>query len=66
MSKRRFLIFIIVCSVMKEPADAVSLNAASVPQFMADIDIHNLGLMDSRDLSGEQDGAIFLPRFIRR
>lgn len=37
---------------MKEPADAVSLNAARVPQFMADIDIHNLALMDSRHLSG--------------
>lgn len=48
----------------EKPYDAFSVNAVRVPRFMADIDIHNLDILDFKDLSQETGwGSVPTPVF---
>ncbi|MEK6698862.1 MAG: methyltransferase [Nitrospirota bacterium] len=49
---------------VKKPADLFSINALRVPQFMVDVDVHTLGLLDIKELShGSGWGTVPTPVF---
>jgi protein-S-isoprenylcysteine O-methyltransferase Ste14 len=48
----------------EKPYDVFSINAVRIPRFMADIDIHNLNVLDFNDLSRETGwGSVPTPVF---
>jgi protein-S-isoprenylcysteine O-methyltransferase Ste14 len=61
----RRLIFLSIEDInVKSPADLFSINALRVPQFMVDVDVHNMKLMDVRDLAhGSGWGTVPTPMF---
>ncbi len=61
----RRLIFLSIEDVdVKEPADLFSMNAVRVPQFMVDVDVHNLRILDVKDLGrGSGWGPVPTPVF---
>ncbi|HSB33309.1 MAG TPA: methyltransferase [Nitrospirota bacterium] len=61
----RRLIFLSIEDVeVKAPADLFAVNALRVPQFMADVDVHNLRLLEVRDLPhGSGWGTVPTPVF---
>ncbi|MEJ2695979.1 MAG: isoprenylcysteine carboxylmethyltransferase family protein [Candidatus Sulfobium sp.] len=61
----RRLIFLSIEGVdVNSPADLFSINALRVPQFMVDVDIHNLKLIDVKDLPhGSGWGTVPTPTF---
>ncbi len=61
----RRLIFLSVEDVkINSPSDLFSINALRVPQFMADVDVHNLLLLEVRDLPhGSGWGTVPTPVF---
>ena len=49
---------------VKKPADLFSINALRVPQFMVDVELHNLHIMDVKELShGSGWGTVPTPVF---
>ena len=61
----RRLIFLSMEDVdVKEPSDLFAINALRVPQFMVDVDVHNLQLMEIRELAhGSGWGTVPTPVF---
>jgi len=61
----RRLIFISIEDVpVKKPSDLFSINALRVPQFMADVDVHNLQLIEVKELPhGSGWGSVPTPVF---
>ena len=61
----RRLIFLSIEDVkVNSPADLFSINALRVPQFMVDVDVHNLKLIDFKDLPhGSGWGTVPTPTF---
>jgi protein-S-isoprenylcysteine O-methyltransferase Ste14 len=61
----RRLIFLSIEDVdVKSPADLFSINALRVPQFMVDVDVHNMQLLEIRDLPhGSGWGSVPTPMF---
>lgn len=61
----RRLIFLSIEDVaVKSPSDLFSINALRVPQFMVDVDVHNLQLMDVKELPhGSGWGTVPTPVF---
>jgi protein-S-isoprenylcysteine O-methyltransferase Ste14 len=61
----RRLIFLSIEDVdVKKPADLFSINALRVPQFMVDVDIHNMRLVEVKDLPhGSGWGTVPTPVF---
>jgi protein-S-isoprenylcysteine O-methyltransferase Ste14 len=61
----RRLIFLSIEDVeVKTPADLFAVNALRVPQFMADVDVHNLRLLEVKDLPhGSGWGTVPTPVF---
>ena len=61
----RRLIFLAVEGVpVSAPADLFAINAVRVPAFMADVDVHNLRLLDIKDLApGSGWGRVPTPMF---
>ena len=49
---------------IKKPSDLFSINALRVPQFMVDVEVHNLLIMDVKELShGSGWGTVPTPTF---
>lgn len=61
----RRLIFLSIEDVdINSPSDLFSIDALRVPQFMVDVDVHNLELMDVKDLPhGSGWGTVPTPTF---
>jgi protein-S-isoprenylcysteine O-methyltransferase Ste14 len=61
----RRLIFLSIENVdVKSPADLFSIDALRVPQFLVDVDVHNMKLMDVKDLAhGSGWGTVPTPIF---
>jgi protein-S-isoprenylcysteine O-methyltransferase Ste14 len=61
----RRLIFLSIENVdVKSPADLFSINALRVPQFLVDVDVHNMKLMEVEDLAhGSGWGTVPTPVF---
>ncbi len=61
----RRLIFLSLEDVeVKNPADFFAINALRVPQFMVDVDVHNMQLLDMKDLPhGSGWGTVPTPVF---
>lgn len=61
----RRLIFLSIENVdVNSPADLFSIDALRVPQFMVDVDVHNLKLIDVKDLPhGSGWGTVPTPAF---
>ncbi len=61
----RRLIFLSIEGVeMKTPADLFAINALRVPQFMVDVEVHNMRLLDVEDLPhGSGWGTVPTPAF---
>ena len=61
----RRLIFLSIEDVpVQSPADLFSINALRVPQFMVDVDVHNMQLIEVRDLAhGSGWGTVPTPVF---
>lgn len=61
----RRLIFLSLEEVaVKKPADAFSINMLRVPQFMVDVDMHNLRIIEVKELShGSGWGTVPTPTF---
>jgi protein-S-isoprenylcysteine O-methyltransferase Ste14 len=61
----RRLIFLSIEDVkVTAPADLFSINALRVPQFMVDVDVHNMKLIDIKDLPhGSGWGTVPTPTF---
>ena len=61
----RRLIFISIEDVpVKDPSDLFSINALRVPQFMVDVDVHNLQLIELKELPhGSGWGSVPTPVF---
>ncbi len=61
----RRLIFLSIEDVeVKEPSDLFAINALRVPQFMADVEVHNMKLLDVKDLPhGSGWGTVPTPVF---
>jgi hypothetical protein len=61
----RRLIFLSIEDVdVKKPADLFSINALRVPQFMVDVDVHNMRLVGIKDLPhGSGWGTVPTPVF---
>ncbi len=61
----RRLIFLSIEDVnVRTPADLFSINALRVPQFMVDVDVHSLKLIDVKDLPhGSGWGTVPTPTF---
>ncbi len=61
---RRLIFLSIEKETVKKPADLFSINALRVPQFMADVDVHNLKLIEIKDLPhGSGWGTVPTPVF---
>ena len=49
---------------LKKPADLFSINALRVPRFMLDVDVHNMKLLEIKDLPhGSGWGTVPTPMF---
>jgi hypothetical protein len=61
----RRLIFLSIEDVeVKEPSDLFAVNALRVPQFMVDVEVHNMKLLDVKDLPhGSGWGTVPTPVF---
>jgi len=61
----RRLIFLSIEDVdVKKPADLFSINALRVPQFMVDVEVHNMQILDVKELShGSGWGTVPTPVF---
>ena len=61
----RRLIFLSIEDVdVKSPADLFAINALRVPQFMVDVDVHTVQLLEVKDLPhGSGWGAVPTPVF---
>ena len=61
----RRLIFLSIEEVdVKKPADLFSINALRVPRFMLDVDVHNMKLLEIKDLPhGSGWGTVPTPMF---
>ena len=61
----RRLIFLSIEDVqVKEPSDLFAINALRVPQFMVDVEVHNMKLLDVKDLPhGSGWGTVPTPVF---
>jgi protein-S-isoprenylcysteine O-methyltransferase Ste14 len=61
----RRLIFLSIEEVnVKKPSDLFAINALRVPQFMIDVDVHSLKVLDVKELShGSGWGAVPTPMF---
>ncbi|MGE5174687.1 MAG: hypothetical protein ACM3MD_12755, partial [Betaproteobacteria bacterium] len=61
----RRLIFLSIEDVdVKAPFDLFSINALRVPQFMVDVEVHNLKLLEVKDLPhGSGWGSVPTPVF---
>lgn len=59
------LIFLSIEEVdVKSPADLFAINALRVPQFMADVEVHELKLLEVKDLPhGSGWGSVPTPMF---
>jgi hypothetical protein len=61
---RRLVFLKVSDGTISEPYDFFSINAERVPQFMVDVDIHNLTLITSKDLPKETGwGTMPTPTF---
>ena len=61
---RRLVFLRVSDGTISEPYDFFSINAERVPQFMVDVDIHNLTLITSKDLPKETGwGTMPTPTF---
>ena len=61
---RRLIFLSIEERVVKSPADLFAINALRVPQFMVDVDVHNLKLIELKDLPhGSGWGTVPTPVF---
>jgi len=61
----RRLIFLSIENVeVKEPSDLFAINALRVPQFMVDVEVHNMQLLEVKDLAhGSGWGTVPTPVF---
>jgi protein-S-isoprenylcysteine O-methyltransferase Ste14 len=61
---RRLIFLSIENTAVTSPADLFSIGAVRVPEFMADVDIHNLQLLEVKDLAhGSGWGTVPTPMF---
>jgi protein-S-isoprenylcysteine O-methyltransferase Ste14 len=61
---RRLIFLNVSDGVISQPSDFFSINAKRVPQFMVDVDVHNLKLIQVKDLSPETGwGKLPTPMF---
>ncbi len=61
---RRLIFLSIEDAEVKKPADLFSINALRVPQFMVDVDVHNLRIIEVKELShGSGWGSVPTPVF---
>jgi len=61
---RRLIFLSVEESVVKSPADLFSINALRVPQFMVDVEVHTLQLLEVKDLPhGSGWGTVPTPVF---
>ncbi len=61
---RRLVFLSIEDTDVKKPADLFSINALRVPQFMVDVDVHNMRLVEIKDLPhGSGWGTVPTPVF---
>jgi protein-S-isoprenylcysteine O-methyltransferase Ste14 len=61
---RRLIFLSIEDAEVKKPADLFSINALRVPQFMVDVDVHNLSISEVKELShGSGWGTVPTPVF---
>jgi protein-S-isoprenylcysteine O-methyltransferase Ste14 len=61
---RRLIFLSIEDTQVKKPADLFSINALRVPQFMVDVDVHNLSISEVKELShGSGWGTVPTPVF---
>ena len=61
---RRLIFLNVSDGVISQPSDFFSINAKRVPQFMVDVDVHNLKLIQAKDLSTETGwGKLPTPMF---
>ena len=61
---RRLIFLSIEDAVVKRPADLFSINALRVPQFMVDVEMHDLSLIEVKELShGSGWGTVPTPVF---
>lgn len=61
---RRLIFISLEGAEVNTPSDRFSINALRVPQFMVDVDVHNLRLLDIQDLPrGSGWGAVPTPMF---
>jgi protein-S-isoprenylcysteine O-methyltransferase Ste14 len=61
---RRLIFLNVSDGVISQPSDFFSINAKRVPQFMVDVDVHNLKLLQGKDLSTETGwGKLPTPMF---
>jgi protein-S-isoprenylcysteine O-methyltransferase Ste14 len=61
---RRLIFLSIEDVVVKTPSDLFSINALRVPQFMVDVEVHNMSLLEIRDLAhGSGWGTVPTPVF---
>jgi hypothetical protein len=61
---RRLIFLSIEDTEVKKPADLFSINALRVPQFVVDVDVHNLSISEVKELShGSGWGTVPTPVF---
>jgi protein-S-isoprenylcysteine O-methyltransferase Ste14 len=61
---RRLIVLSVDDVSVKEPADLFSINALRIPQFMVDVDVHDVRLLDIKELShGSGWGTVPTPVF---
>ncbi len=61
---RRLIFLSIEEADVKKPGDLFSINALRVPQFMVDVEVHNLHILDVKELShGSGWGTVPTPVF---
>jgi protein-S-isoprenylcysteine O-methyltransferase Ste14 len=61
---RRLIFLSIEGEEVREPADLFAINALRVPQFMVDVELHNMKLLDVKDLPhGSGWGTVPTPVF---
>ena len=61
---KRLIFLSIEDTEVKKPSDLFSINALRVPQFMVDVEVHNMQIMDVKELShGSGWGTVPTPVF---
>jgi hypothetical protein len=61
---RRLIFLSIEGAASQSPADLLGINALRVPQFMADVEVHDLRLVEVRELPhGSGWGSVPTPTF---